>query len=198
MFDESTEREDEKGFKFPLLPPLLPEKKTIFLDLDETLVHSQADPRPEKFDFVVRPKIEGSVVNFYVLKRPGVDDFLKSLVRKFEVVIFTAGLKEYASLVLDKLDPEGLISTRLYRDSCREIEGRFVKDLKILGRDMKSVVIVDDNPNAYECNPENAIPVKAFVDDMDDQELGKLGKFFEGCDDVEDMRDAIKDYLASR
>ncbi|KAF4380560.1 hypothetical protein G4B88_008711 [Cannabis sativa] len=46
-------------------------------------------------------------LNFYVLKRPGVDELLEYLREnddKFEVVVFTAGLREYASLVLDKLD----------------------------------------------------------------------------------------------
>ncbi|KAL8540578.1 hypothetical protein ACS0TY_001998 [Phlomoides rotata] len=35
-----------------------PETKTIFLDLDETLVHSTAHIPPEKYDFVVRPVID--------------------------------------------------------------------------------------------------------------------------------------------
>ncbi|MCL7024166.1 hypothetical protein MKW94_019146 [Papaver nudicaule] len=68
-------------------------------------------------------------MNFYVLKRPGVDEFLESISKKFEIVVFTAGLKEYASLVLDKIDPNGVITHRLYLDSCKEMDGRFVKDL---------------------------------------------------------------------
>ncbi|KDP21150.1 hypothetical protein JCGZ_21621 [Jatropha curcas] len=178
------------------LPPLIsPTKKTIFLDLDETLVHSKADPPPQMFDFVVRPKIDGELMNFYVLKRPGVDAFLESLAAKYELVVFTAGLKEYASLVLDKLDVKGLISHRLYRDSCKEVDGKFVKDLSEMGRDMKRIVIIDDNPNCYSFQPENAIPVRPFIDDLGDGELGKLVKFFEECDSFEDIRDAVKQFV---
>ncbi|OIW20725.1 hypothetical protein TanjilG_21653 [Lupinus angustifolius] len=178
------------------LPPISGcHKRTVFLDLDETLVHTKVDPPPEQFDFIVRPVIEGETMNFYVLKRPGVDEFLALLAEKFEVVVFTAGLKEYASLVLDRLDLNRFISHRLYRDSCRQVDGKLVKDLAETGRDLKRVVIVDDNPNSFANQPENAIPILPFVDDLRDRELWKLRKFFEWSDCYDDMRDAVKDYL---
>lgn len=124
------------------------------------------------------------------------DELLESLSKKFEIVVFTAGIKEYASLVLDRLDKKALISHRLYRDSCKEVDGRFVKDISELGRDMKRVVIVDDNPNSYVLQPNNAIPIRPFTNDLDDGELKKLMKFFDRCDGVEDLRDAVKDFLA--
>ncbi|XWS12463.1 hypothetical protein CRYUN_Cryun37aG0090800 [Craigia yunnanensis] len=180
-----------------LLPPLISEsKKTIFLDLDETLVHSSPDPPPKMYDFVVRPNIEGQIMNFYVLKRPGVDFFLEEISKKYEVVVFTAGLKQYASQVLEKLDPKGLISYRLYRDSCKEVEGKFVKDLSEMGRDLGKVVIIDDNPNAYSLQRENAIPIRPFVEDGEDRELERLVKFLEWCERLEDMRVAIKQYFS--
>ncbi|KAJ4703717.1 CTD small phosphatase-like protein [Melia azedarach] len=176
-----------------VLPPLISsEKRTIFLDLDETLIHSKPDPPPKRFDFIVRPRIDGEMLNFYVLKRPGVDAFLEAISEKYEVVVFTAGLKEYASLVLDRLDKKRLISHRLYRDSCKQIDGKFVKDLSEMGRDLNKVVIVDDNPNAYVFQPKNAIPVKPFTGDASDTELRKLVKFFEACEDYVDMREAVK------
>ncbi|KAI3407749.1 uncharacterized protein J3R85_020784, partial [Psidium guajava] len=186
---------DAENYRLP--PVVSPAKTTVFLDLDETLVHSQTDPPPEKFDFVVQPSINGERLNFYVLKRPGVDDFLRVMSAKFELVIFTAGLREYASLVLDRLDPKrSLISHRLFRDSCEEVDGKFVKDLSKMGRDLKRVVMVDDNPNAYAFQPENAIPVSPFVNDLSDVQLGKLVKFFEGTDGFDDMREAVKQYRA--
>lgn len=186
----------------PLLYPLEntanERKKTIILDLDETLVHSQTDPPPAKYDFTVHPMIDGRIMTFYVLKRPGVDEFLKAISKSFEAVIFTAGLKEYASLVLNQLDPSGeLISHRLYRDSCREMDGKFVKDLAGVGRVLDQVVIVDDNPNAYALQPENALPVSPFVDDLGDRELWRVMEFLDvGLHRCEDVRDAIAWYLA--
>ncbi|XP_076948606.1 uncharacterized protein LOC143620921 [Bidens hawaiensis] len=163
------------------LPPLIPDnKKTVFLDVDETLIHSVPASgliRPQHYDFIVNPLLDGERVTFYVTKRPFVDEFLKFLHEKgFEIVVFTAGIEEYASLVLDTLDRDGLISYRLYRDSCTELDGRFVKDLSNLGRDLKKGVIVDDNPNSYSLQPENAIPIVAFVDDEKDDELKYIYK----------------------
>ncbi|KAK9031150.1 hypothetical protein V6N11_032537 [Hibiscus sabdariffa] len=181
-----------------LLPPLAPDKKrTIVLDLDETLVHSMTDPRPPNYDFIVTPFLNGVTMNFYVLKRPGVDEFLEAISKKYEVVVFTAGLEPYASSLLDLLDPKGLISHRLYRDSCNQPEERkFTKDLSKIGRELGKVVIVDDNPRSYALQPENGIPIKKFVDDFEDRELEKLLGFFErNCDGFEDMRDAVKEYF---
>lgn len=179
------------------LPPLISPKRTVVLDLDETLVHSKMDPPPDRFDFMVRPRIDGEIMNFYVQKRPGVDDLLAALGERFEVVVFTAGLREYASLVLDRLDRKGVIAHALYRDACKEVNGKFVKDLSGLGRDLRRVVIVDDNPNAYVLQPENAIPIEPFTGDLGDRELGKLMEFLEGCDGVEDMREAVKLYVGA-
>lgn len=168
----------------------------MFLDLDETLIHSTPEIPPDKYDFVVRPVIDDQKVDFYVLKRPFVDEFLENLSKKFEIVVFTAGIEEYASLVLDRLDRRNVISHRLYRDSCKEMDGKFVKDLCELGRDLRRVVIVDDNPNSYVFQPGNAIRIRPFTEDLEDGELRKVMEFFERSDCYEDMRDAVKQYTA--
>ncbi|KAM3295477.1 hypothetical protein ACQJBY_038018 [Aegilops geniculata] len=179
-----------------LPPPSDPEKKTLFLDLDETLIHSQTDPAPARYDFTVRPVICGKAVTFYICKRPGVDDFLRAAAEAFEVVIFTAGLEQYASLVLDRLDPTGaLIAHRLYRSACRDDgDGRLVKDLSATGRAPDCAIIVDDNPNAYSLQPENALPVAPFIDDANDQELEKVMRFLDAAAGFEDTREAIRYY----
>ncbi|XP_021750472.1 probable C-terminal domain small phosphatase [Chenopodium quinoa] len=193
LFPEKTpETKIAKPLFFALPPSENPEKPTIFLDLDETLIHSSADLPSKPFDFVVRPKIEGETMDFYVIKRPGVDEFLEFLSKKFEIVIFTAGLREYASLVLDNLDKNRVINHRLYRDSCRELDGKYVKDLAQMGRDLWKVAIIDDNPNSFSFQPENAIQIKPFIDDLQDNELSKLIRFFDACDGVKDIRDAVK------
>nr|GEZ79070.1 Dullard phosphatase domain, eukaryotic [Tanacetum cinerariifolium] len=111
-------------------------------------------------------------------------------------MIFTAGTKEYASPVLDRLDPYGFISHRLYRDSRKLVNGKYhVKDLSNLGRDLRNVLIVDDKHRSYKLQPENGIPIKRFIDDLHDDELKKLmDNFFKSCDKYEDLKDALKHY----
>lgn len=64
----------------------------------------------------------------------------------YEIVIFTAAVKDYADWILDRLDPEKIISHRLYRCSTTEQNGVFLKDLSKLGRDLAKTLIVDNNP----------------------------------------------------
>ena len=64
-------------------------KKTIVLDLDETLVHSSFTPLPT-YDMVFPLSRDQMVQDVYVCVRPGVDEFLQTLQSQFEIVVFTA------------------------------------------------------------------------------------------------------------
>jgi len=93
------------------MPPEMKGRKTLVLDLDETLVHSSFRPVPGP-DFIISIELDGVTHRVYVQKRPGVDHFLEEMGSKFEVVVFTASLDKYANPVLDILDPKGFISIR--------------------------------------------------------------------------------------
>lgn len=128
-----------------LLPPqnaMHQGKKTLVLDLDETLVHSTFEPTDDS-DLVVRVTIEGGNYNVYVKIRPGLDEFLEEVAEYYEVVVFTASMAKYADPVLDRIDKRGCISHRLFREHCVMHRGAYVKDLARLGRDLTNVVIVD-------------------------------------------------------
>eukprot|EP00210_Caulerpa_lentillifera_P003684 g3517.t1 len=62
-------------------------KKTLVLDLDETLVHSTFTITPNH-DFVIPVLIDGQTKDVYVQKRPWLDHFLKKVCQKFEVVSY--------------------------------------------------------------------------------------------------------------
>ncbi|GMH05206.1 hypothetical protein Nepgr_007046 [Nepenthes gracilis] len=134
----------------------------------------------------------------YVTKRPGVDEFLEFLSLKIEIVVFTAGLKEYASLVLDAQDRKRGISHRMYRDSRWEMDGNYVKDLSEMGRDSRRVMVVDDKPSLYVFQPENVIPVRPFVDDLGDRVLWLSIEFFDDVVGFEGTRDAVNLFASSR
>ncbi|KAJ1932723.1 hypothetical protein EC988_009361, partial [Linderina pennispora] len=120
-----------------LLGPLAPElkgKKCLVLDLDETLVHSSFR-EVDNPDYVVPVVLEGQEHNVYVVKRPGVDEFMRIMGQYYEIVVFTASLSMYADPVLDLLDKSQVVHHRLFRESCNLYNGNYVKDLSRLGRD---------------------------------------------------------------
>eukprot|EP00897_Mesotaenium_endlicherianum_P006496 jgi/Mesen1/5875/ME000299S04996 len=173
-----------------VLPPMNKEhvgRKTLVLDLDETLVHSSFKPIPNP-DYIVRVEIDGRVTDVHVLKRPGVDEFLRAMAALFEIVVFTASLSKYADPLLDLLDREGTIAHRLFRESCFHSDGAYVKDLSVLGRDLKSTLIVDNSPCSYIFHPENAIPISSYIDDPSDIELVELIPYLQAVVSLDDVR----------
>lgn len=167
-------------------------RKCLVLDLDETLVHSSFKPVPNA-DYIIPVEIDNKVTDVYVIKRPWVDDFMTAMAEVYEVVVFTASLAKYADPLLDLLDPNKTISFRLFRDSCCPFEGNYVKDLSRLGRDLPSTIIIDNSPHSYVFQPENAIPIRSFIGDSNDQDLLNLTPFLLSIRDHPDVRDVLMD-----
>lgn len=96
----------------------------------------------------------------------------------YDIVIFTASLRQYADPVIDQLDSRNLASRRLFREvraplpvqlhipscdtcdqrvtdapqSCLQVGGNFVKDFDKVGWDKSSTIIIDNSPIAYSNN----------------------------------------------
>lgn len=173
------------------LPPSLTQKKTLVLDLDETLVHSQFGAFNIPSDVVINIEIENELHEIHVLIRPGVKEFLEKMSKLYEIVIFTASISKYAGPLLDILDKEKFCSFRLFREHCTLINSSFVKDLKKLGRDLKNIIIVDNSPLAYLLNSDNGLPILTWFDDKYDQELYKITPVLEFLSEVPDVREYI-------
>ncbi|CAG7983986.1 unnamed protein product [Penicillium olsonii] len=157
----------------PLLPAALPHlsgRKCLVLDLDETLVHSSFKVL-ERADFTIPVEIEGQYHNIYVIKRPGVDAFMKRVGELYEVVVFTASVSKYGDPLLDQLDIHNVVHHRLFRESCYNHQGNYVKDLSQVGRDLKETIIIDNSPTSYIFHPEHAIPISSWFSDAHDNEL---------------------------
>lgn len=178
------------GLPKPLLPPVAPEhagRKCLILDLDETLVHSSFKPVPHA-DFIVPVELEYNWHHFHVLKRPGVDEFLRKMGELYEVVVFTASLRKYADPVLDQLDTHQVVAHRLFRESCFSHKGNYVKDLSQLGRPISDTIILDNSTASYLFHPHNAVPVSSWFNDPHDVELTDLIPFLADLTSVPDVR----------
>ena len=133
---------------------------TLVLDLDETLVHSTLGPATTssaasrcagsvRADFSFDVSLAGRTHGVHVRTRPHLTAFLERCAELFEVVVFTASQRVYADRLLDVVDPgRRLIRHRVFREACVVVEGNYLKDLTVLGRDMARTVIVDNSPQA--------------------------------------------------
>ncbi|KPI43086.1 Phosphatase PSR1 [Cyphellophora attinorum] len=156
-----------------LLPPAQPPlkgRKCLILDLDETLVHSSFKILNQA-DFTIPVEIEGQYHNVYVIKRPGVDQFMKRVGELYEVVVFTASVSKYGDPLLDQLDIHHVVHHRLFRESCYNHQGNYVKDLSQVGRDLKETIIIDNSPTSYIFHPQHAVPISSWFSDAHDNEL---------------------------
>lgn len=94
-------------------------------------------------------------------------------------------------MLLDKLDPCGRMSLRLYRDSCSIVDGLFLKDLRQVGEDLSRVVLVDNSPVSLLINPDNSILVSSFYANPDDTALGQLLPVLRKLHHAGDVREAL-------
>lgn len=168
-------------------------RKTLVLDLDETLVHSSLQEEvTAQPDFVFPVAFNGRDHMVQVRKRPHLKEFLERCAELFEVVVFTASQKIYAQQLLDVIDPaRRLIRHRIFRDSCVFVEGNYLKDLSALGRELAHTLIIDNSVQAFGFQLRNGIPIESWYDDEDDRELLRLLPFLERCAAADDVRPLI-------
>ena len=145
------------------------------IDLDETLVHSTF-AQVDDPDFTFTLSQGSNALTCSVLVRPGAKELIVNLAPFYEIVIFTASDKEYADFVIDRLDTNGLVKYRLYKESCVMINDCAVKDLSLLNRKLERLIILDNSPMSYFLQPHNSLPVSSWTDDRDDRQLFEVAE----------------------
>jgi len=184
-------------FELPCQRPEDDGKLTVVLDIDETLIHTEL---VGLFDCVVESEwrdtffLELHGLKLRVRKRPFLMEFLKDAADRYELIAFTAGAEDYATAILDHIDPSGTIFRhRLFRQHCVHKHGQnFIKDLRILNRRLSRTVLVDNNAHSFIMQLGNGIPIASFFNDSSDKALAYLHHFLESIMHDEDVRHALK------
>ena len=183
------------------LPPLPSKKKTLILDLDDTIIHSVKNEditnlSCENICSVNHINIgEYTVILFLV--RPHLNEFLKTLSQLYEIIIFSAGLEEYVTKMIEKLDPnKRYISKILSRESCIIAKnGYYIKDLTVFSnRRLENLVIVDNMAFCFSKQIHNGIYIPSYNGDENDNELLKIMDFLVSVHNVDDIRIKVQEF----
>ena len=140
-------------------------KNTLILDLDETLIYLQ---NKESFKIGIKS----------IILRPYLHEFLHDMKSIYELIIFSENTQEYVLPIIELIQKK-----EKYFDYviCKpfisyDSNGHEIKDISLLGRDLKNVIVID-NIKQYYRNKENLICIKSFFGDInnDKKTLKLLG-----------------------
>ena len=141
----------------------------IILDLDNTLIYASQTNNFSLNYFRIR--------DYYVYKRPNLENFLLSLSEIADLYLYTSSNEEYANEILNIIDSRHLIKKRFYRQNCLFINNEFIKDVNNLSNfnyDPNYLLIIDDNFNCYRNFHDNIIQIKSWKGEINDDFLYKI------------------------
>ncbi|AJU17845.1 Nuclear envelope morphology protein 1 [Saccharomyces cerevisiae] len=184
-------------------------KKKLVIDLDETLIHSASRSTTHSNSsqghlVEVKFGLSGIRTLYFIHKRPYCDLFLTKVSKWYDLIIFTASMKEYADPVIDWLESSfpSSFSKRYYRSDCVLRDGvGYIKDLSIVkdseengkgnSSSLDDVIIIDNSPVSYAMNVDNAIQVEGWISDPTDTDLLNLLPFLEAMRYSTDVRNIL-------
>lgn len=116
--------------------------------MDETLVHCMDENANELYF------------------RPGLIVFLNNVSKYYELILFTTSIKSYADVIIDQIEKnKKFFSYKLYREHSTNYGDYHIKDISLLGRDLKKTIIVDDKSHNFVLQPRNGIWIKPYIKD---------------------------------
>ena len=155
---------NNKNKKLYLLPKIKKcYKYSLVLDLDETLISF-----PKKYkNYNINNFI--NALDTGIIFRPGLNDFLKNMKQFYELILFSSGTSDYVDPIVNFIEKnEKYFEFVLYRQHISFDErGEYFKNLNLLNRNIKNILIIDNIENNFKYHKENGICIKPFYGDVD-------------------------------
>ncbi len=162
----------------------------LILDLDETLIHASEHKLEHKPHLVLG--------EYLVYKRPYLDEFLHESSRYFDLAVWSSASEGYVSGVVREVIPDSLeLQFAWGRSRCVQSVDResrqliFRKDLRKVTKkrfDLNRILIVDNDSQKLRKNYGNAIYIKNFCGNPEDDELLLLKEYLKILHDKDDFR----------
>ena len=160
-------------------------KYTLFLELDETLVHYYE---------------EGE--NYFVKVRQGTDEFLKTLHDFCEIIIVSTSNKEYTDIILENLNKEkNYVDKAIYKELCDN--DNIEIDFRKINRDLKKCIFIcHEGKSFFNADEKNIVELEEFNGEEDDKEIvylqSEIMKLKNGVDDIRNNIKEINNFIESK
>jgi RNA polymerase II subunit A small phosphatase-like protein len=165
-------------------------KILLVLDLDETLVYATEHALGRPPDFAAGP--------YSIYRRPYLNEFLLACSALYDLAFWSSAGAAYVGAVVAAIQPPAVepafvwSGVRCVRRIDPETgEDYFLKDLRKVRRkgfDLARVLVVDDSPRKLERNYGNAVYVRSYRGDPDDNELVLLARYLASLCSAGDVR----------
>lgn len=73
----------------------------------------------------------------------------------------------------------------------------FIKDLSIIPRNIKDIIIVDNLPESYLHHPDNGLPIPSWVGDPEDEAFDKMLTILQILKRADDVRPLIRECVTN-
>ena len=167
---------NEEKFKFDYDSPYL------FIDLDETLVHTEefCEIYKDLYDATftipyIDENKEEKLETFGIYLRPFCIEFLEYAKKHFKLVIYTAAEEKYAQFVLSSLKIDKYFECILDRSFTIQVKNFYIKDLSIFNKNAKlNCLLIDNNVFSLANSLQQGILVTSFYKCKEDTEFEEL------------------------
>lgn len=170
-------------------------KILLILDIDETLIYATKNCIENKEE-------DFRVADYYIHKRPFLDDFLNNSAKYFNIAIWSSASDDYVTEIANNICPDSIDlkfvwgsskCTHNFNSALGEVSYiKNLKKIKKLGFDISKIIIIDDTPEKSSKNYGNAIYPKPFTGDSMDDELQLLSQYLHKLKDVDNVRNIEK------
>jgi TFIIF-interacting CTD phosphatase-like protein len=149
------------------------ERLNIILDLDSTIIYGEEYKKANLDEIKEKYKnVHTMDTSYYIIERPGLQDFLTFLFKNFNVSVWTAATKNYALFIIKEviLKNGRKLDWFFHSEHCDISEkisnSKEQKDLNIIWDTFKiknynkdNTLIIDDNEQVFKTQPNNCIKV---------------------------------------
>jgi TFIIF-interacting CTD phosphatase-like protein len=162
----------------------------VVLDLDETLTHASTSTAKELTDFHSGP--------FRCLVRPYASELIDSLLRKFDVAVWTSAGELHANSVVENLFESRKDLSFVWsasrctdyhdRENDRVVSLKNFQKVRRHGYRLDRVLAVDDSPEKHIRNYGNLLRVEPWFGELGDEHLAHLAEYVSWIAEHNDVR----------